>query len=135
MEDASSESGAIRCSSCSAAVEAGRIFCRKCGAAIAPATPLTIHTDDANGLALPTGWRRVLSFLFKAVACISLVVFWACPLSSGTQFLTFVGSIALLLLCHVGLTEIDESYRAKAATGYWPRPLDWKSLFRSGVDR
>jgi hypothetical protein len=41
--------------------------------------------------------------------------------------LVFVGSIAVLLICHFGLSSIDEDYANKNA-GYWPEPLDYKDV-------
>ena len=35
----------------------------------------------------------------------------------------FVSSIAVLLICHFGLSRIDEDYAHKNA-GYWPKLLD-----------
>jgi hypothetical protein len=43
------------------------------------------------------------------------------------QVLVFVASIAVLLICHSVLTNMDETYAAKNE-GYWPKPLDWSTL-------
>jgi hypothetical protein len=52
------------------------------------------------------------------------------PLASETQVLVFVSSIAVLLICHFGLSSIDEDYAHKNA-GYWPKPLDWTAPSKS----
>lgn len=76
--------------------------------------------------------RTVLTGI-KGLAAIAAVVFWFCPLRTGIQILLFVASIAVLLICHVVLTELDETYAAKGPTGYWPKPSEW-STSRNGAD-
>jgi hypothetical protein len=68
--------------------------------------------------------KRFVVTAIKYLAVLSAVVFWLCPLRTGTQVLAFVGSIAVLLICHFGLSSIDEDYANKNA-GDWPEPLDW----------
>ena len=62
--------------------------------------------------------------VIKYLAGLSAVVFWLCPLRTGTQVLIFVISMAVLLICHSILTSMDETFAANKA-GYWPEPLDW----------
>lgn len=70
--------------------------------------------------------KRVVLTVVKGLAGIAAVVFWLCPLSTGTQVLVFVASIAVFLICHSVLTNLDETYAAKHNSGgYWPKPIDW----------
>jgi len=66
----------------------------------------------------------------KYLAGLSAVVFWLCPLRTGTQVVVFVTSIAVVLICHSVLTRMDETYAAKYA-GYWPKLLDWSTPAKS----
>lgn len=68
--------------------------------------------------------KRMVVTVIKYLAGLSAVVFWFCPLRTGTQVLVFVASIAVLLVCHFALASMDETYANKNA-GYWPKPLDW----------
>jgi hypothetical protein len=68
--------------------------------------------------------ERFVVTAIKYLAGLSAVVFWLCPLRTGTQVLVFVASIAVMLICHFGLSSIDEEYANKNA-GYWPKRLDW----------
>jgi hypothetical protein len=63
--------------------------------------------------------KRLIVTAIKCLAGLSAVVCWLCPLRTGTQVLVFVASIAVLLICHFGLSSIDEDYASKN-TGYWP---------------
>jgi hypothetical protein len=73
---------------------------------------------------------RFVVTAIKYLAGLSAVVFWLCPLRTGTQVLVFVASIAVMLICHFGLSSIDEEYANKNA-GYWPKPLDWTTPSKS----
>ena len=68
--------------------------------------------------------KRFVVRAVKYLAGLSAVVFWFCPLRTGTQVLLFVASIAAMLICHFGLSMIDEEYLSKNG-GYWPKPLTW----------
>jgi hypothetical protein len=74
--------------------------------------------------------KRVIVTAIKYLAGTSAVVFWLCPLHTGTQVFVFVASIAVLLICHFVLTSMDETYANKDA-GYWPKPLDWTAPAKS----
>ena len=74
--------------------------------------------------------KRMAVTAIKYLAGISAVVFWLCPLRTGTQVLVFVASIAVLLICHFALADMDETYAAKHA-GYWPKPPDWTTPRKS----
>jgi hypothetical protein len=74
--------------------------------------------------------KRFVVTTIKYLAGLSGVVFWVCPLRSGTQVLLFAASIAVMLVCHFGLSSIDEQYANKDA-GYWPKPLDWTAPSKS----
>jgi len=76
--------------------------------------------------------KRTVLMVIKGLAAVAAVVFWLCPLRTGTQILLFVASIAVLLLCHVLLTELDETYVAKGPTGYWPKPSEWNTPAKNG---
>ena len=67
--------------------------------------------------------------LFRALAGIAAVVFWFCPLRTGTQVLLFVASIVLFLICHAVLSNLDDDYIEKhLKDGYWPpKPIDWST--------
>jgi hypothetical protein len=74
--------------------------------------------------------KRMVVTVIKYLAGLSAVVFWLCPLRTGTQVLVFLTSIAVLVICHSVLTSMDEAYAAKNA-GYWPKPLDWSQPAKS----
>ncbi|HTU40121.1 MAG TPA: hypothetical protein VMF10_00325 [Candidatus Aquilonibacter sp.] len=74
--------------------------------------------------------KRLVVTAIKYVAGLSAVVFWLCPLRTGTQVLVFVASITVLLICHFGLSSIDEDY-ANKNPGYWPKPPDWAAASKS----
>lgn len=74
--------------------------------------------------------KRFVVTPIKYLAGLSAVVFWLCPLRTGTQVLVFVASIAVMLICHFGLSSIDEEYANKNA-GYSPKPLDWTAPSKS----
>jgi hypothetical protein len=122
----------IICGHCGTTSDAGRIFCANCGAALRPPAPLIPSSMlDVNAPSMGNVKRMVLTAI-KYLAGLSAVVFWLCPLRSGTQVLVFVVSIAVLLICHFALTSMDETY-ANQNVGYWPKPLDWNA--RSKTDR
>jgi hypothetical protein len=120
------------CAQCGAPADAALIFCKKCGAVLRPPVPLLQPTaQDANRS--PSGissMKRIVVTVVKAIAGIAAVVFIFCPLSTGTQILAFVGSIAVFLICHSLLTNLDEEYVDEhMKNGYWPpKPVDWSSL-------
>src|SRR5437764_189166 len=112
------------CPQCGSPIDAGRIFCAKCWAALRTPSSLIASSDqDLNAPSLSPTTRFVVTAI-KYLAGLSAVVFWLCPLRTGTQVLVFVASIAVLLICHFGLSSIDGDYANKNA-GYWPKPLDW----------
>jgi serine/threonine protein kinase len=109
---------------CGTPADAGRIFCPKCRAALrAPSSLIASSHHDGNAPSIGPMKRFVVTAI-KYLAGLSAVVFWLCPLRTGTQVLLFVASIAVVLICHFGLSSIDEEYANKNA-GYWPKPLDW----------
>ena len=61
--------------------------------------------------------KRFVVTAVKYLAGLSAVFFWLVPLRTGTQVLVFVASIAVMLICHFGLSSIDEEYGNKNA-GY-----------------
>jgi hypothetical protein len=71
--------------------------------------------------------KRTVLTVIKGLAAIAAVVFWLCPLRTGTQVLVFVASIAVFLICHTVLSNLDKTYAAKyGSAGYWPKPpTDW----------
>ena len=74
--------------------------------------------------------KRLVVTAIKYLAGLSGVVFWLCPLRTGTQVLLFVASIAVMLICHFGLSSIGDVY-ANENAGYWPKPLDWTAPSKS----
>lgn len=118
------------CRQCGTLADAGRIFCANCGAAL-KAIPSLIPTSkqDSSAPSLSPS-KRLLVNATKYLAGLSAVVFLLCPLRTGTQVLVFVASIAVVLICHFGLSSIDEEYANKNA-GYWPKPLDWTEPYKS----
>ena len=116
------------CTQCGTRADAGRIFCRKCGSALRPPTTLIESgVQDVDPPANRTGsTKRVVLAVIRGLAGIAAVVFWLCPLRTGTQVLVFVASIAVFLTCHSVLTDLDETYAAKHnSAGYWPKPTNW----------
>jgi hypothetical protein len=113
------------CAKCGSLVEIGSIFCRKCGAALQPPTAL-IHSIADDAKTRPTSrTNRIVLNVVKGIAAAAAVIFIFCPLGTGAQVLGFVGSLVVLLICHLVITKIDASYEDKNA-GYWPsRPMDW----------
>jgi hypothetical protein len=65
----------------------------------------------------------------KYLAGISAVVFWLRPLRTGTQVVVFVASIAVLLISHSILSNVDEAHANKHA-GYWPTPFNWSTSLK-----
>jgi hypothetical protein len=124
MDGTDRNTAGTTCPQCSALADAGRIFCPKCGAALrAPSSLISSGDQDVNASSVGPMKRFVVTAI-KYLAGLSAVVFWLCPLRTGTQVLIFVASIAVLLISHFGLSSIDEDYANKNA-GYWPKPLDW----------
>jgi hypothetical protein len=120
----------ILCSQCGTRVDTGRIFCANCGAALRAPAPLSRPgSQDINPSAM-SSMKRIIVTVIKYLAGLSAVVFWVCPLRTGTQVLVFVTSIAVLLICHSVLSDMDEAYAAKN-TGYWPKPPDWSAPAKS----
>jgi hypothetical protein len=88
-----------------------------------PSSLISSANQDINAPSVgPT--KRFVVTAIKYLAGLSAVVFWLCPLRTGTQVIIFVASIAVLLICHFGLSSINEDYANKNA-GYWPKPLNW----------
>jgi hypothetical protein len=114
----------ILCSQCGTRADAGRIFCANCGATLRVPVPLIRPRIEDNSPAM-SPMKRMLVTVIKDLVGLSAVVFWLCPLRTGTQVLIFVISMAALLICHFMLTSMDETYAANA--GYWPKPLDWST--------
>jgi hypothetical protein len=112
------------CRQCGTAVAPGRIFCSQCGAALRAPAPLILRGAEHDNGPSKSATGRVVVTAIKYLAGLSAVVFWLCPLRTGTQVLVFVASIAVMLICHFALTSMDEAYANKHA-GYWPKPLDW----------
>ena len=68
----------------------------------------------------------------KGVAAIAAGVAILCPLSTSTEILVFVASLAVAITCYVVLTHMDETHVDESGNnGYWPKPLNWNSLAKS----
>src|SRR5579859_2287786 len=96
------------CRHCGTPADAGRIFCAKCGAALRLPSSLTPSSaDDANVTSLGP-MRRFVGTAIKYLAGLSGVVFWRCPLRTGTPVLLFGARRAGMLSCQFGWSSIDE---------------------------
>jgi hypothetical protein len=119
------------CTYCGVPTDTGLIFCTKWGAALqTPAPLIKSGIQDENAKFSPMSpLRRTVVLFVKGLAAIAAVVFLFCPLSTGTQVILFVASIAVLLICHFVLTEVDENYIDEhMKDGYWPtKPIDWNT--------
>ena len=63
--------------------------------------------------------------VLKGIAGIAAIVAIFCPLGSFTQIFLFAASIAVALICYVGLTGLDATHIDEyGGDGYWPKPLD-----------
>src|ERR1700734_858219 len=130
MDRTDQNTAGTTCRQCGTPADAGRIFCAKCGAALkAPSSLMASSDHDANAPSIGPMKRFVVTAI-KYLAGLSAVAFWLCPLRTGTQALLFVASIAVMLICHFGLSSIDEEY-ANNNAGYWPKPLDWTARSKS----
>ena len=130
MDDPAQKTVAERtCTQCGTRAGAGLIFCKKCGAALRTPAPLIQSgiQDDNSPPNTVSPMKRTAVTVIKTLAAVAAVGVWLCPLRTGTQVLLFVASIAVLLICHFFLTELDETYAAKGPTGYWPKPGDWNA--------
>jgi hypothetical protein len=130
MDGTDQNTAGMACPKCRTLADAGRIFCAKCGAALkVPSSLIASSHQNANTPSVKP-MKRFVVIAIKYLAGLSAVVFWLCPLRTGTQVLIFVASIAVVLICHFGLSSIDEDYANKNA-GYWPKPLDWTAPSKS----
>jgi hypothetical protein len=59
--------------------------------------------------------KKVALNIIKVIAGIAAVVFWLVPLRTGTQFLLFVASMVVMLICFAISGNLDDSN-----PGYWP---------------
>jgi len=108
------------CAQCGTPADIGIIFCKKCGATLRRPVPLIQSGDPPENI---SSSKRTVLTVIKDLAGIAAVVFWLCPLRTGTQILGCVASIAVFLICHSVLTNLDETYAAKyGSAGYWPKP-------------
>jgi hypothetical protein len=130
MDGTDQNTAGTACRQCGALADAGRIFCAKCGAALTPPSSLIPSSGHDANVPSVSPMKRLVVTAIKYLAGLSAVVFWLCPLRTGTQVLVFVVSIAVMLICHFGLSSIDEEY-ANKNSGYWPKPLDWTAPSKS----
>jgi hypothetical protein len=59
--------------------------------------------------------KRIILKATNVVAGIAGMIFWLIPLRTGTQVLLCIGCIAVLIICSVLLSNLDDKN-----TGYWP---------------
>jgi len=74
--------------------------------------------------------KRVIVMIVRGIAAIAAVVCGFCPLSTWTTVLVFVTSIAILLLCQIAVSSLDETLidDKYGSSGYWPaKPVDWNT--------
>src|SRR5271166_3251725 len=97
------------CRGCGTVADAGQIFCVKCGAVLrSPSSLMPSNSKEEVTMPPPSLAKRFLVTAIKALAGLSAIVLLLCPLRSGTQWLVFAASIAVLVTCHFVLTSIDE---------------------------
>jgi hypothetical protein len=116
------------CPQCGNPCDAGLIFCAKCGAVLRPPVALVESSlDDAHPARPPRLIMRIFLKVIRIVAGIAAVVAIFCPFSTFTLIFMFLGSIAVLLICHAALMAWDDKYfSANSKDGYWPpKPMDW----------
>jgi hypothetical protein len=115
------------CAQCGSLVESGSIFCRKCGLELRPPQPLIQSRADDGKIYVMSPITRVVVTVVKAIAAIAAVVAIFCPLGSWAQIVTFVGSVVLLVVCQVILSNLDDTYIDENKNhGYWPaKPKSW----------
>jgi hypothetical protein len=103
------------------------MFCVKCGAVLRPPVALIESSfDDAR----PRPNRLIMRIFLKViriVAAIAAVIAIFCPFSTFTLIFMFLGSVAVLLICHATLMAWDDKhFGANSKHGYWPpKPMDW----------
>lgn len=72
--------------------------------------------------------RRILVAVLKGTAYTAAIVAIFCPLGSFTQIFLFGASVAVALICYVGLTNLGATHIEEyGGDGYWPKPLDWNA--------
>jgi hypothetical protein len=122
-----------RCPQCNAPADDGLIFCRNCGATLRAPQPLTRPVVQNGAPSKNIGLaRRILVVVLKGIAGIAAIVAIFCPLGSFTQIFLFAASIAVALICYVGLTGLDATHIEEyGGDGYWPKPLDWNPPFKA----
>jgi Double zinc ribbon len=94
--DGTDQNGAeTSCHQCGTPADAGRIFCSKCGTALKVPSSL-IPSRDHDGKTDSGPMKRFVVTGIKYLAGLSPMVFWLCPLRTGTQVVLFVASIAVI---------------------------------------
>jgi len=129
MDDAP-QNAASRCPQCNTPADDALIFCRNCGAALRTPLPLThSFADDAGSPLKPKSLpRKILVLTLKGLAAIAAGVAILCPLSTSTEILVFVASLAVAIICYAVLTKLDETHFDESGNnGYWPKPLNWNT--------
>jgi hypothetical protein len=70
---------------------------------------------------------RIFLKVVRIVAGIAAAIAIFCPFSTFTLIFVFLGSIAVLLICHTALMAWDDKYFSENRKDrYWPsKPMDW----------
>jgi hypothetical protein len=81
--------------------------------------------------------KRTVVKVAKVIAGIAAIVFVFTPLRTDTQFLLFVASIAVMLICFFVYRSLDDEASDDGANaGYWPsKPIDWSSGQNDSADQ
>jgi hypothetical protein len=85
--------------------------------------------QDAGGPMKPKSLpRKILVLALKGLAGIAVVIALLCRLSTFTEIVVFVASLAVAIICYVVLTHMDETHVDEYGNnGYWPKPLSWNA--------
>jgi len=80
------------------------------------------------------GWRFASQkhefealMVVKGLAAVAAVLFWLCPLRTGTQIPWVSRQLLFFYFAMYCCLNWTETYVAKEPTGYWPKPPEWNT--------
>ena len=119
--------GESYCPKCGNPCGAGLISARSAGRCSVRRPPSSNQVLTTRASPAPRLIVRVFLKVIRIVAGIAAVVAIFCPFSTFTLIFMFLGSIAVLLICHAALITWDDKYfGANSKDGCWPpKPTDW----------
>ena len=122
MDGTDRNTAGTTCPQCRSLADAGRIFAQVWAPLRTPSSLISSANQDVNAPSAGP-MRRFVATAIRYLAGLSAVVFWLCPLRTGTQVLIFVASIEVLLIWHFGLSGVDKdlTFRRPSSTNTWPR--------------